>query len=176
MQQTTLQHEPKYLTWNLLEQNPKASVAQPELLLTWNCQGLMNTKLSTQCIILLLLGEHCSVVSVQIQEICFLWFCLCLRQTQIKAKLRAVAQNESTERRNKGQNADLYPAGAYPGHTAKRGHPLPWDSWQQNQGWNISGWSWEDMDQSANPTQVEWCALAFTGVASQQQSSNSARN
>lgn len=71
---------------------------------------------------------------------------------------------------------DLYPAGAYPGHTAKRGHLLPWDSWQQNQDCNVSGRSWGDRDQSANPTQLGRCALGFTGVAGQQQSSNSARN
>jgi len=55
-----------------------------------------------------------------------------LSQTQIKAKLRAVVQNNSLELKNKGQSLDLYPAGARPEHTAKQGHPPSGDDWQQN--------------------------------------------
>lgn len=50
---------------------------------------------------------------------------LLLSQTQIPTKLRAEVQNNSVEcKKNKGQNFDLYLAGAHPEHTAKEGHTL----------------------------------------------------
>lgn len=101
-----------------------------------------------------MLGEHCSIVSVQIQEICFLWFCLCLRQTQIKAKLRAVVQSESMERENKGQNSELCPAGAYPERSARQGRPPSGDSWQQNREQSLWGPIFIPPPPAANPTQL----------------------